>query len=390
MREVISIFSEQDTRDELGIGGVHDSFSATLFPGTSTIQTRPRYFFLVPWVYRRLEAERVPSARAAAKARQYEVELIYALLRGGEHEGVLGREAKDTLLRLPSAVYWGGLHEFGIRLFRGSIDDYHRSLDGYHRNLRATLRAESEELNERASPNWHAGLPDPPDGLFEETTISLRRVEADFLEERITSTHGESMLALMIRGKRLAQRIRFPWDYPHLLPESIRNVLVHARAFSEVMHGAALLYNLLLAKAGIERFGGDRYKDRLDRYVEALDEWALMLEGRASELDRWDRADMWDMVEKQNPRISPRARRFVDDWIGLALDNAGAVATGERPADLIRSREHQLKGGSARLRNSRHLEMWNGAAGTGRLDFRWPTARTLVRDVQKSTSNAGS
>lgn len=42
--EVIDLFREEGTRDELGIGRIRDAFSERLLPGTSTIQTRAGYF----------------------------------------------------------------------------------------------------------------------------------------------------------------------------------------------------------------------------------------------------------------------------------------------------------------------------------------------------------
>ena len=41
-------FQEKESRDELGLGSVRDSFADQLFPGTSTIQTRLRYTLFVP------------------------------------------------------------------------------------------------------------------------------------------------------------------------------------------------------------------------------------------------------------------------------------------------------------------------------------------------------
>ncbi len=55
MHQVIDLFREKGTLDELGIGAIRDALSDLLFPGTSTIQTRPRYFLLVPWAFLRLE-----------------------------------------------------------------------------------------------------------------------------------------------------------------------------------------------------------------------------------------------------------------------------------------------------------------------------------------------
>ena len=68
MLDVVDLFREHDTRDELGIGSVRDAFADMLFPGTSTIMTRARYFLLVPWTYQRLEKLRVRSA-ADSRAR---------------------------------------------------------------------------------------------------------------------------------------------------------------------------------------------------------------------------------------------------------------------------------------------------------------------------------
>jgi transcriptional regulator of met regulon len=40
MLEVVDLFKEHDTRDELGIGAVLDAFTDQFFPGTTTIMTR--------------------------------------------------------------------------------------------------------------------------------------------------------------------------------------------------------------------------------------------------------------------------------------------------------------------------------------------------------------
>jgi hypothetical protein len=64
MLDVVDLFREHDTRDELGIGSVRDAFADMLFPGTSPIMTRARCFLLVPWAYQRLERRRVRSAKS--------------------------------------------------------------------------------------------------------------------------------------------------------------------------------------------------------------------------------------------------------------------------------------------------------------------------------------
>jgi hypothetical protein len=70
MLDIVDLFREHDTRDELGVGSVRDTFADLFFPGTSTIMTRARYFLLVAWIYQRLEKQRISSAQIAERARR--------------------------------------------------------------------------------------------------------------------------------------------------------------------------------------------------------------------------------------------------------------------------------------------------------------------------------
>jgi hypothetical protein len=62
MLNFIDKFRDQGTLDELGIGTIRDAFADYFFPGTTTVQTRARYFLFVPWIYRRLEDTPVSGA----------------------------------------------------------------------------------------------------------------------------------------------------------------------------------------------------------------------------------------------------------------------------------------------------------------------------------------
>jgi hypothetical protein len=52
---VLRALSAPGSVDELGIGIVRDAVADALFPGTSTLLTKARYFFLVPYLSRLLE-----------------------------------------------------------------------------------------------------------------------------------------------------------------------------------------------------------------------------------------------------------------------------------------------------------------------------------------------
>lgn len=51
-REVLRLFEQHESRDELGIGQVRDVLSDAMFPGFSVLHTRARYYLDLPVVQR--------------------------------------------------------------------------------------------------------------------------------------------------------------------------------------------------------------------------------------------------------------------------------------------------------------------------------------------------
>lgn len=390
MLEVIDRFREKEARDELGIGVVRDAFADMLFPGTSTIQTRARYFLFVPWIYRRLESRRVGSARVAARARDMEVKLIDALLASDDSRNVIGRYARKDLKRLPSSVYWQGMGSWGIRVFPGSQDQYHRSLDAFYVSLRrgGERSDDGEPLDNVITDNWHAGLPnEPPDDFLRESSFKLTRAEAEYLRERIGISVPDTLLAFLVDRSRDSESewVDFPWEHPQFgeFPAHIQEQLHHARHFSEAIHGAALLYNLMLSEARED-------KDHEQFYRDWLREWAGDIEASHA-LAGWSRARFWELINSSGARVSLPTHSFVDAWLDFALSPGGAAAveSDARARALIRDRERVRKRAQARLSNWRALELWGGAAGADQFVYRWPGAWLIVRDILEGLSETG-
>jgi hypothetical protein len=373
MQEVIELFRERDTVDELGIGSVRDAFSNLLFPGTSVLHTRARYLLFIPWIYGELERQRVPSSQIAQRARRDEIQLIHALLTRckGEGDGVIGAVARERLKQLPSYAYWNGLEVFGIRLYHGSIDRYHRSLDAYYALLRNQPRAEGDEPTPGPRPNWDPGLPLPPEGMLDSTDFALRPGEALYLRERIHTSARGSLLDLFVSRGRPARRVGFPWRHPDVtkLPRELAKRLELARVFSEVMLGASLLYNLMLAEARSMEAREEDYRGRLDVW-----------DAEAAIPSDWSWEEFWAVALLSNPRISLTTRRFIEQWFATVA--AGRAAPDDDPRRLlIRERERLTKGSQARLHNRRALELWGGSSGASQLSFRWPIVEQLVNDI---------
>jgi hypothetical protein len=189
MLDVVKLFQERETRDELGIGTIRDAFADYFFPGTSTIQTRARYMLFVPWIYKELEQKGVSSADIGKRAREIEISLIFSLLKSGETQGIIGMDSKEKLKRLPSNIYWVGLGSWGIRLYPGSQEQYHRSINIFYRNKARLKEQMVEELTESIHENWDPGLPKTPKNYREAAVLSLSLEEAEYLQHRIVCQH---------------------------------------------------------------------------------------------------------------------------------------------------------------------------------------------------------
>ena len=108
MLEVVDLFKEEGTLDELGIGSIRDALADSLFPGTSYLHTRLRYVLFIPWLLQRA-AQKATTPEMIAEFRNLEFRLITSLLAGGELQGVIGNRARNNLKRLPSGMYWAAL-----------------------------------------------------------------------------------------------------------------------------------------------------------------------------------------------------------------------------------------------------------------------------------------
>jgi hypothetical protein len=386
---VIDLFNEHDTRDELGIGSVRDSFADELFPGTSTIQTRARYFLFIPWIYQQLEKQHLPFHQINDQARGRETRLIEALIKGNAGTGVVGRDARQHIQRLPSSIYWAGLGHWGIRRNIGSLDDYHRDLarGGSRQHVG---REEGDLLLTQGGPWWHENLPSPPDDFLKETDFQLTKEEARYLTERIiisTRTHN-SLLAYLVT-RTTPSLCDFPWHHPQTAQFSapLKRTLKQAERFSLVMHGASLLYNLLLADAK----NGNREEEQPAYYQDKLDLWWQNVLSSNQLLSDWNLDAFWKEIQQAHPeqpgserRIPWRTEIFCGEWIQQVLGNLQAASWKKlktNATDLIRKREYQLKRSKARLFKLRALENWIGNAGTQQINYRWPIVQTLVEDI---------
>lgn len=378
MRQVLDLFKEQGTVDEMGLGSLRDAFSEALFPGISTIQTRLRYVLFVAWIYRELEARSTAASNVPTQLRKAELDLIGPLLRNGWSQGVIGERARESLARQPSSVYWTALVRWGLFLHERPQGWYHTHFTGLLRGRGAEEATDDPGVIRSRQPNWHPRLPDPPPDFPYEASFDLTREEAEFLQGRLEERCAGTLLAWMAREGSDAPTDGYFWDdsaSAHA-QAGLRDTIELARRFSLHAEGMPLLYNLLLAERRHALHGGD--DDLIVQYRQEIDEWAA----KETAEDVYDPRELWTFAASRKVRVPRLQGRFVEAWAARVPDiGPAAIADDHVLRTLIESRERQLKGPRARLHNPARLLDWSGRVGVGRMNFRWHRVSQMLLDL---------
>lgn len=384
VREMIRLFEEPGTRDELGIGPVRDAFSELLFPGTSVIQTRARYFLFVPWHFQEAQRRGLRGQALLQRVDRSERQLIERFRKAGYVEGLIGRQAGARVKTLPSTIYWSGLDRLGVL----TAPMTPRTVA----SLGSGSGGEGDELVTRNVGAWHPTLPPAPRGFPNEDSggFDLTEREAHWLEERILDRASGTLFAHLVSGPRLAES-GAPWTEPstQLALAPVREIVEHARRFSRVMQGASLLYNLLVGEV-YEAKGFTQVEAPVEFYRGQLAEWAAGLDGDHLRLHR-DWPSFWLAVSQGNGRVPAAAHSFIEAWVDLVKSvRAGALADDDQARLLVAGRAGRLRGGRSVLVNEKLLALWGGSSGASPLVYRWGTVRRLVLDVQEGLDRAGT
>jgi hypothetical protein len=159
----------------------------------------------------------------------------------------------------------------------------------------------------------------------------------------------------------------------------LAGILRHARLFSTAMHGASLLYNLLLSRR-YHQAGLTRIDPPVGQYTEKLRDWRKNVSGDP-DVDSWDLDAFWELVYHHNPRIGLLTKDFVMKWVAVAR-RRDDLEGDEAVHELVRHREQSLKKKQSRFTNDDLLARWNGASGAARMTYRWTQIHRLVSDVR--------
>jgi len=382
---VLSFLTQKGAVDELGIGVIRDRLADILFPGTSTIQTRAKYFFIVPWIMRDLEKQNLQPSLFEQKLAMAENKMIEVLKSLGG-DGIIGEISGEKLKRKPAEIYWNGLRTYGIFRHHGLNIYKYIQVAGELGNEKLTrkqlLRSEDGvQIDDRDAfglsklgPSWN--IIEPPANWQKELSINLSCDEASFLQERIiTATASRhSLWAALLRD--FSKEVKGLKNFIELKPfveemtEQIQIDYKLALNFSRLINGAHIRYNLIF-------FRNANIEEKETFYKQQWQEWVSDMS--IFEFSSWD-------TENFLQRLLVRqggTREFIRKWVDFAKRvNSADLQTLD---NLIEKREIIIKGKErSKLLKAKEQSIntdYKAVGIIGYLQYRWPNAQRLLKDI---------
>lgn len=386
---VLDLLHENGTLDELGIAPVRDGFSNIFFPGTSTIQTRAKYFLIVPYILKELERSNETNPNILRRT-------LDAIERScGEHlyaqnrnePGLIGRRSlasRQWVKRAPVEIYWNGLRQY--RIFTGSnltLTEYLRISTGLKKRKSDLKKlgnrndgAEENECDDKDAGNtggfqfWN--IPPYPSNWKANLQMQLTSAEAAFLRKQIITSHPDSMLGYILRENMTEVLECENFDglaqFIEQFPVHIQKDYWLALQFSHFLYIIRTVYNII-ASDGKNEDASKTYEMLRPHFAE---------EGKVDLDAIIARLGIASNVALSKFLYTTKACILNDDFDGLCK--------------CIKDREILLKGtGRAKTAHPGEFDP-NAWFGGFYLDYRFPNAKTILRDIFECevTDNAES
>lgn len=373
---VIHLLDEPGAVDELGIGAVRDAFADYFFPGTSTVQTRAKYFLIVPYVLLEAGSGQYGSdLDTVLRKIDSEERNCRDILIKTSNDGVIGSLVpKSWVLRTPSNIYWNGIKRMGIFKEDLSVKEYvHQSI--IQRNLKQAKaygnRDKEAEENEKDDIDagditsiqfWSLGDTYQRDWRSN-LTIELLPKEAAFLKTQIITTQRNSLFAFVLKNSINLDK----YDSFGALSEDIRDsvdgdlqfMMQLANDFNNLVSIITTRYNLIVSDGKNDRARGN---------------WELY----AKDLKRRSEVDLKAVFNRLSIR-NIKLRTFLIRAQEAARE--GDIAALD---EIIKNREVSLKG-NKRAKINRvgefNAQSW---IGIDRLDYRFTPTRRIIRDIMNA------
>ena len=383
---VINSLGEKGVLDELGFGSIRSAFADTFFPGTSTIQTRAKYFLVVPYIlndYIRT-GHRIEKDFNRFFKRSQEIidwnerttghRLIEHCKSDPQSSGIIGARSiagHSWVERAPVSIYWNGLRTY--KFFRSDSPNFTYSdflsqiynLEKNKASAESTENTDKDDKNDSDAGNYSkksplAKLPTYKKGWDKEVDIELTPEEAVFLKEKIISSVGDSIFGIILSKNVNISKCSDFETFTQVIKTEVDDEKKHkldlANKFNEFYYITMLRYSYKLSK-GLEK--------------DVVDEWNKNSPNVKDICENLNIDDLFGTMQIQNPKLKVFMTRLKKAFMEMNIDEAD---------EIIREREFKLKTNRAKL------SMPDYSADKypifEKFDYRFSNAKGLISDIR--------
>lgn len=385
----MQLLQESAAIEELGVGRVRDYFSNELFPGTSTLQHRAKYFALLPSLYYQA-AHRVGRFSNKEELTKYiknaEINITRQLAEnedGSLKENTIGITGVDTYKEAlsdptkyvkydPAYIYGAGLVKYGMIPETGINDLILEINKAYNNNphnkkglTKEDLTNDSTELNgDKQFIHTSGENYDFFNGKTMNTELTFK--EADFIKKHIVKHCGDTMLAYLL----LHPELEIPYDSTYFsmeesfqnLPEDIKDTYNKSVLFSKLMHIIDWRFNYIY----YSKF------ERENKIQNTLEGFELQYESYRKTLSDKDAYKaLFDLIYDIDPQFEEFAKAAYMALMGNNLEEFDR---------LIIAREIKVKRHRSKIGNKDYREVER--ANPSSMSFRWETVKTIVNEIR--------
>lgn len=386
IKELLKILGEPSSVDELGVGIVRDSISDLLYPGTSVLHTRAKYYILIPELFKKAMKSGLTTMPEVRKLIDSDQDKIARALRraideetGTKASGIIGGRSDRAVKMKPARIYWNAMRTTEMLCYPTlSFDDACMAVASYNRKSQnVSIKYESDEAGgdaEDAGLNGFSLFNTPCkqniDDFIANPTLHLTGGEAMYLMEQFKRPFimKNTLMEYCLKTKQsfagtAFSDIEIQSDMPSVLAHNIEL----AKEFADFIYGAYIVYNLLFFENGGENATEEQKQYLEDKYSE----WKQQTCGIPN------RDEILRLV-RNHENYKSALNKFLVDFEKAVLANDTDVCSDEEKM-FVRDRERFCKRSKAKIGTESPYQ----AIQSFPMNYRHSTGQVIIEDILK-------
>ena len=378
IKELLKVLGESGSLDELGVGIVRDSISDILYPGTSVLHTRAKYYILIPELFKKAMKSGLTTGAEVRNLINTDQDRIARALRravdeetGTKAAGIIGGRSDRGVKMKPTRIYWNALRTTEI-LCNGdmSFDDACSAVAGNNRKMQNIVIKYESDADDAGVGNFalfNAPCKERIEDYLDNPTLHLRRDEADYLRTQFlhVPVMKNTLIEYCLKTKTSFDGVALDDIPTEGMPEVLAHNLELATEFANFIYGAYIVYNLLFIENG-GKYATAEEKSRLENKYK---DWKKNSPGLPH------RDEILKLV-RNHEHYKAALRDFLIRFEGAVKNNTTDSCSDEEKR-IIRQREQACKSVKAKIGKDYPYQEIQGSP----MNYRHGTGQTIISDI---------